>query len=267
MKDLKAIIFDLDGVIYRGNRLLKGVKEVLDTLRDKGLRIFFLTNNSTKSRTFYSQKLKRMGIENTPDEIMTSAYATALYLKENKSLNILVIGESGLKQELLQAGHNLISGEETEKEKIDCVVVGLDRKFNYKKLSQAQKAILNGARFVATNRDPTFPTETGIEPGGGSIVAAIETATNVKPLVVGKPQVYSVKKILDLAGLKAHEALIVGDRLDTDILVGKRLRLRTALVLTGVTDEKQVREAPNNLQPDWVLSEMSELLDVLKEAD
>ena len=260
---MRAVIFDLDGVIYKGDQLIEGVVEVLRTIRKRGLKIFFLTNNSMKSRLSYYKKLKKMGIQSDPNEIMTSSYATALYLKGKspEKLNIFVIGEKGLKEELFSFGFHIVGVEDDQR--IDYVVAGIDRRFNYRKLAKAQSAIFVGAQFIATNRDSTYPTEHGLAPGAGTIIAAIETATNTKPKVMGKPEVYSVQKILDMAGEKPEEVMIVGDRLDTDILVGKRLGLKTALVLTGVTNRVQLGNVSPNLRPDYVIHNTPELLEII----
>lgn len=256
----RAYIFDLDGVIYRGEELQPGAAEVIDTLRSRS-KVYFLTNNSTQSRNQYADKLTRLGVPTQLRDVMTSAYATALYLRDTKpgDCRAYVVGESGLKQELRSEGIEVV--EEPNGKPIDFVVAGLDREFNYAKLFNAQQAIYQGAVFVATNCDPTFPLEEGLlSPGGGTMVAAIKTATDTEPRVVGKPEIYSVQKVMDLAGATPEESLVIGDRLDTDILGGKRAGAKTALVLTGVTNEEQARNAPEEMKPDWIIQSLAELL-------
>ncbi|MDO8684309.1 MAG: phosphoglycolate/pyridoxal phosphate family phosphatase [Armatimonadota bacterium] len=260
-EEIKAYIFDLDGVIYRGDELQPSAAETIQTLRSQGRKVYFLTNNSTQSRRQYSDKLTRLGIPTEPHEVMTSAYATALYLKERKSTDgrAYVVGECGLKEELRESG--ICIAESLNGRKIDFVVVGLDRQFDYQKLYDAQQAIFGGAEFVATNCDPTYPLEGGtLSPGGGSMVSAVATASGVKPFVVGKPHTYSLEIIMSLAEAKPEETVIIGDRLDTDIWVGKRAGTHTVLVLTGVTTEEEAYNAPDEMKPERIIYSLRELL-------
>jgi len=259
---LRTYIFDLDGVIYRGDELQAGAAETIRTLLSRSKRVYFLTNNSTLSRRDYARKLTRLGIPTGPDVIMTSAYAAALYLKEQepRGCTAYVVGESGIRDELRAVGVHVVS--RLDNGAADFVVVGLDRRFNYRKLLEAQQAILGGAEFIATNGDPTFPLEEGlIAPGGGSIVSAIQTATGVEARVIGKPQTYSLEKIMALAGTRPDESIIIGDRLDTDIGLGKKAGAHTALVLTGVTTEDEARNAPPEMKPDRIIRSLLELLE------
>jgi 4-nitrophenyl phosphatase len=256
----KAYIFDLDGVIYRGDELQLGAAETIQTLRSRGDKVHFLTNNSTQSRQQYADKLTRLGVSADPEDVMTSAYATALYLREKTpgECRAYVVGESGLREELESVGVEVV--DELDGRPIHFVVAGLDREFSYRKLFNAQQAILRGAEFVATNCDPTFPLEEGlISPGGGTMVAAIQTATAVAPRVIGKPETYSLEKVMALVGATTEETLIIGDRLDTDILVGRKAGVHTALVLTGVTTEEEARNAPEEMKPDWIIRTLAEL--------
>lgn len=263
----KLIVFDLDGVIYRGNKLLPHSKKTLKFLRNKNYKIFFLTNNSTKTRYQYQEKLNSLGIETNQDEIMTSAYGTALYFKENKikKANVFVVGGDGIKKELEEIGMKVF--KDTEKfniNKIEYVVVGLDVNFNFNKLFLAQQAILKGAKFIATNYDATYPTEKGIMPGGGSIVKAIETAASVKPLVIGKPKTYTLKAILKITNTSPENTFLVGDRIETDILLGKKLKIKTFLVLTGVTKKEDLKKNKKENMPDYIIENLKELKKYLR---
>lgn len=193
---------------------------------------------------------------------MTSSYATALYLKERGACgaSVFIVGEEGPRVELSAIGMEIVSdGVDVH---VDYVVVGMDRHFTYEKLTKAQQAILNGAQFIATNRDATYPLEGGkVVPGGGALVAAIEVATGVAPVLIGKPEPTAMQKLLNLARTLPEEAVIVGDRLDTDVLVGKRLGAVTVLVLTGVTTEEDLQKAPPERQPDIVIRQLPEILD------
>jgi 4-nitrophenyl phosphatase len=258
----QTYVFDLDGVIYRGDEPQPHASETVRELKRRGRRVFFLTNNSSQSREDYQVKLAGMGISARRDDIMTSAHATALYLLENAEPGerVYVVGEAGLARELDAAGIDVVrdgySGE------VEYVVVGLDRRFNYDKLVRAQQAILAGAKFVATNRDATFPMEGGaLMPGGGAIVSAIETASGVRPVLIGKPETYALQKLLELAGSAPGSAVIVGDRLDTDILVGNRLGMHTVLVLTGVSDARAAAAVAPEMKPGRVIADLIDLFD------
>lgn len=256
------LIFDMDGVIYRGHELLPGVRETLELLEREGHKVHYMTNNSTQTRESYRQKLAGMGITADVGHIMTSSYATALFLKEKHAIgrSVLAVGEPGLVEELTEIGMKVV-----EEPPADYVVVGLDRGFTYKKLLNAQQAIYHGARFIATNRDATFPLENDrIIPGGGAIVAAVQEATGIKPAVMGKPETYALKKILDMESGTPEDAVLIGDRLDTDVQAGKNLGSKTVLMLTGITSAEQAAKAPEELKPDVILSDLSELPEVLR---
>lgn len=255
-------VFDLDGVIYRGTEPQPHSREVICALRDQGHTVRFYTNNSALSRTAYSAKLAAMDIPTPIDEIMTSSYATALYFVEKNAAGKTAyrIGESGISEELEAVGMNVVVDMECPEAAIDYVVVGIDQDFHYRKLARAQRAILSGARFIATNEDATFPIEGGaLLPGGGCMVAAIRTATSVEPFVVGKPHVYAYDKILELTNTPANRSVMIGDRLDTDILVGNRAGVLTVLVLTGVTSREEGEQAVGDLKPDRIINTLAEL--------
>ncbi len=266
IKNAKLFIFDLDGVIYRGGKMLPGAREAVNALRSQNKKIFFLTNNSAKSRRQYQRRLTKLGIPCRDGEIMTSAYATAHYLtqKHGKGKRALVVGGYGIYKELKDAGFLVEKAGTKLSDKIlsffDFVVTGLNMDFHYRQLAQAQRAVLRGAQLVATNRDATYPVEDGIRPGGGCLVAALETATSQKAVCVGKPNPYSVKLILRMAGVKKNEAVMVGDRLETDIVFGKRAGIATVLVLTGISTAEDVRTCPRRLKPDKTIRTLQELL-------
>lgn len=260
MKTFQLYFFDLDGVIYRGNQPLPGAVETVRRLQELGRTLYFLTNNSSRTRQQYAQKLQTLGIPAEPEQFLTSAWGSARYLQlRAPHARLFVVGEIGLKQELLAAGLSLVQNPEGAQ--VDWVVVGLDREFTYEKLAQAQRAILNGARFLATNRDATFPAEDGhLLPGAGALVAALQTATGVEPLLIGKPETWMLQPLLENLKVPPGEMLLIGDRLDTDVTLGKRLGIPTALVLTGVTQEEALQNLPSDQMPDYVLSTLSELV-------
>ncbi|MBI3947806.1 MAG: HAD-IIA family hydrolase [Armatimonadetes bacterium] len=254
-------IFDLDGVIYRGDAVLPFAADAVARLRAAGATPFFLTNNATRTRGSFARKLATMGIPTAPDEIMTSAYATALYFREQGlgGTTAYVVGEEGIRTELASVGVRVLA-DGCDDGRAESVVVGLDRDFTYHKLYCAQQAILAGARFIATNGDLTYPVEGGrVIPGGGALVAAVRAATSVEPILIGKPELYALRKILEITGAAPGETTLVGDRLDTDILAGRRIGMRTVLVLTGVTTAAEAERAPADARPDVVIPDLSHL--------
>lgn len=267
--DIRVYIFDLDGVLYRGSEAVDGAAESLTALRARadGPRLFFLTNNSSQPRREYVEKLTGMGMFCSEDEMVTSSSATAFYLtnilQAPAGQTVLCVGGDGIRDEMNRAGYTVVRTDEPEVEgqKIDFVVAGMDRNFNYQTLYRAQQAILRGATFLATNRDGQYPIEGGkVTPGGGAMVAAIEACTDTSPVVLGKPEPLGLEAVLQMAGCAPHEALFVGDRLDTDILCGNRVGVPTALVLTGVTTEGKARAATGDLKPGRIIHTLRDLL-------
>jgi 4-nitrophenyl phosphatase len=260
------LVFDLDGVIYRGDTPVPGAIPTLHHLTTAGHRLFFLTNNSTRSRRDYSDKLARMGYPATPEQVMTSAYATGLYLRRQgaSGAKVFIVGEHGLAEEMTLAGLTVVPLE--SEDRADYVVVGLDRFLTFAKLQRAFEEVRAGATFVATNKDPTYPMEEGREiPGGGSMVAALEYAVGRAPIAIGKPEPYTLEEIFRIAGSRPEDGVMVGDRLDTDIRVGRRLGLTTVLPLTGVTSRAAVDAATLDERPDFVLESLEELPAVIAE--
>ncbi len=259
-------VFDLDGVLYLGDAAIPYAAEAVRRLQSLGKAVYFLTNNSAKTRADYKDKLAQVnGLDVPESSIFTSAYATALYLKARaaEGKKAFVIGEPGLASELA-ASAGLVTVNRTDDVSyadIDYVVVGIDRQFTYDKLHFAHAAITRGrAQFIATNRDATLPTEDHEVPGGGSLVAAVVTATSREPVTIGKPETHAYEAILAAAGVTASESLMVGDRLDTDIAVGRRVGAQTVLVLTGVTSAQQAESAPPEWRPDRIIGDLRELV-------
>jgi 4-nitrophenyl phosphatase len=255
-----VLIFDLDGVIYLGDTPIPGAIEALHALVAAGHRLFFLTNNSTRTRQTYADKISRMSYPARADQVMTSAYATGLYLQSLGAAgkSVYVVGEGGLREEMHLAGLRVLT--EDDPLGADYVVAGLDRDLTYAKLRRAHAEITeHGATFIATNRDATFPMEHGEIPGGGAIVAPIECSTGVKGFTVGKPEPHTWLRILDLAGVPPHGALMVGDRSETDILGAKKIGLRTALVLTGVTTPEMAENLSEEARPEFLIPAVADL--------
>jgi|Deesub1362A_J573_1020465.scaffolds.fasta_scaffold00051_43 HAD superfamily hydrolase (TIGR01457 family) len=244
----KCFILDLDGVVYKGNELIEGADERISKIKKKA-EVYFLTNNSTLSSEDYVAKLRKLGISAEEKEIITSGYAAAWYIRKNiPNPRAYVIGEEGLVKELrkqwIDVGHR----------NCNVVVVGLDRGFTYAKLAWAMKLILDGAEFIATNTDRRLITEKALLPGGGVIVKAVEEASGKKPIVVGKPSDIMAKIILEKVKAKPEEVLLIGDRLETDIAMGKKMGMKTALVLTGHTRREDVEKS--SIKPDYILDKL-----------
>jgi len=264
---IKVVILDLDGVIYRGKTAITGAKETTEWLRERGYQTYYFTNNSTRSRESYIDLLAGFGIEADAEHIVTSASLTCRYFRDIGALDggpkptVLVVGEGGLAAELKAAGLRVV--RRPGKRPIDYVVVGMDRKFTYRKLFEAQQTVRGGAKLIATNRDATYPVEGNVIPGGGSIVAAVAAASECEPLLIGKPSARAGELILHQAGVSADEALMVGDRLETDIEVGRRAGMWTCLVLSGISKESEIEGLPPESRPHWVIPGIWKLPELL----
>ncbi len=253
-------IFDLDGVVYLGNEPVPGARETLEALQAAGKKVYYVTNNSTKTREKFREKLFSMGIEVRKAQVITSASATVQYLHErDPGAAVYIIGEEGLVNEFQSAGFRVVSQESAEIS-VSYVVVGMDRGFTYQKLATALTALVRGAKFVATNPDPTLPTENGILPGAGSMVAALSTAARCDPtIVIGKPNPFMVNLILQETQIPPYKAVIVGDRYITDVKAGFNARIKTILVKTG-TGIRELKEIPpEGPAPDLILESIAEI--------
>lgn len=249
---IKLAILDIDGVVIRGKTPVSGAIEGIKLLKENNCRVVYLTNNSTRPRKRIVELLVNLGITTSVFDIFTSSYLTALYLSKeaNKDSRIFIIGEEGIVWELLEMGFENLFWVNYEPP-IDYVIVGMDRNFTFQKLSYAQHAIISGAKFIATNTDANFPIENGIIPGGGSIVKAVEIASGVKPIVIGKPESLGLKLILEqLGNIDPKEVLFVGDRIETDLIAGKRLGCKTGIVLSGISKREDLEKLPEELKPD-----------------
>ena len=242
LKGVKLAIFDLDGVVYRGQTLIKNVDNLIQELKDLSVKVVYNSNNSTITREMYVERLKSLNIPCKFSDFYTSASITAMEItKIQEKSNIFVIGEIGLREELKAMGHDVIKKPSKSKyDDIDFVVVGLDVHFNYNNLAIAQRCILEGhAQFYATNADTTLPVSDGLMPGAGVMVNAVKTCTGRDPVkIFGKPEPHGINLILHENQVSGDEAVIFGDRAETDILAGNRAGIVTALVLTGVYSKK-----------------------------
>lgn len=259
---IRLAILDIDGVVIRGKTPIPGAIEGIKILQENNCRVVYLTNNSTRPRERILELLGNMGINISVFDIFTSGYLTTLYLlkEARKDIRVFIVGEEGLVLELLDAGFRNIFWSNYEPP-IDYVIVGMDKNFTFQKLTYAQQAIISGAKFIATNTDVNFPVENGIIPGGGSIVKAIETSSGVKPIVIGKPETLGLKLILEqLGSINPKEVLFVGDRIETDLIAGKKLGCKTGIVLSGISKREDLERLPEDLKPDFCGENLLNLL-------
>jgi arabinose operon protein AraL len=255
----KGFIFDLDGTVYLSDRLIPGSERVIRLLREKGKKVVFLSNKPTQAREEYAAKLTELGIPTAREEVVNSTFVMVRFLKKNApQARLFVVGEEPFVEELRRAGF-VITDEPKE---IDYVVVAFDRTFDYRKLNIAFQAIKLGAHFVATNPDRTCPVEGGEIPDCAAMIAAIEAVTLKKvEVVVGKPSPLIIQAALEAMGLKPQDCILIGDRLETDIKMGKDSGIATGLVLTGVTNEEMLKEA--SIHPDFVFKSIADIENLL----
>jgi len=255
----KGFIFDLDGTVYRSDKLIPGADVVIRLIRERGKRVVFISNKSLQTREDYASKLTRLGIPTKPDEVINSSFVMTNYLKKNApNAKLFVIGETPFVEELKRAGF-IITEDPKE---IGYVVVAFDRTFDYGKLNVAFQAMKLGAHFLATNPDRTCPVEGGEIPDCAGMIAAIEAVTGKKvEIIVGKPSPIMIQAALEAMGLKTEDCILIGDRLETDIKMGKEAGIATGIVLTGVTDEKTLKET--SIPPDFIFQSIADVANLL----
>jgi len=254
---LKAWLIDMDGVLYQGKRPLPAATEFITALQKAGTPFLFLTNNATRTPAEYVQRLDEMGIAITEADVFTSALATARYAKETwpPPRRALIVGVNGIRTAMQESGYELVE----RAEEADLVISAMDTDATYARLAEATLAIRAGAPWIQTNPDPTFPSERGIMPGAGSIQACLETATEQKPVVIGKPETGIFQQALAILGTTPAETVMLGDRLETDILGGHRAGLKTICVLTGIASRAQAEAY--NPRPDWIIDNLTALIE------
>jgi HAD superfamily hydrolase (TIGR01457 family) len=258
----KGFILDLDGTVYLSDKLIPGADKVIGLLRKKGKKVVFLSNKPIQTRDDYAAKLTRLGIPTQPDEVINSTLVMINYLKNNApNAKLFVAGEAPFVGEVQRAGFAVTE----EPREIEYVVVAFDRTFDYRKLNIAYQAIKLGAHFVATNPDRTCPVEGGEIPDCAGMIAAIEAVTQKKvEVIVGKPSPLMIQAAMDVMGLRPEECILIGDRLETDIKMGKEAGIATGIVLTGVTSEETLREIKHTPdQPDFVFPSIADVESLL----
>jgi NagD protein len=255
-----GFLIDMDGVLYRGSELLPGAGEFVRGLRERGAPFLLLTNNSQRTRRDVAAKLDRMGIDVGEEHIFTSAVATARFLAQQKpGGTAFVIGEGGLLTALHENGYAVVDHEP------DYVVVGEGRTFNLELVETAVRKILGGAKLIATNLDPSCPTQNGLRPGCGAMVAMLETATGVKAFSVGKPSPVMMRAARKELGLRTDETTIIGDTMETDILGGAQLGFHTVLVFSGGTRPEDLQRYA--YRPEVAVDSIADFAALVEEAD
>ncbi|KAL2651640.1 hypothetical protein R1flu_019768 [Riccia fluitans] len=280
IKEVETFLFDVDGVIWRGGKLIEGVPETLDMLRAMGKKLFFVTNNSTKSRRMLQEKFRSLGLDIREEEVFSSAFAAAGYLKSigfPTEKKVYIVGEEGIQQELAQAGFQYLGGPEDGGKKVllgtgknvdfdrdvGAVVVGFDHYINYYKMVYATLCIREnpGCLFIATNCDSVAHIIGQQEwPAGGTMVGSVRASTARTPIVVGKPATFMMDYLANKFNISKSKMCMVGDRLDTDILFGQAGGCKTLLVLSGVTDLKTLNSPENTTYPDFYTNQLPDLL-------
>jgi 4-nitrophenyl phosphatase len=281
----------MDGVLYRGANVMPYAREALERLRRAGWEIFFATNNSTATRDDYVRRLDRLGLGGDRDHVVTSAYATAHYLerRDPRPRDVFVVGADGLREEIRAVGipvrdADALPGIDPPLDAAtdgvdpgamrrylvsldlpppaDTVVVGLDLHLTYAKLAEAQRAVIAGAHLVCSNRDRAYPVEGRLLPGAGTIVAAIEVATEVRAVCIGKPEPFLFQEAIRRAGKQADRVVVVGDATDYDVVAAHRVGAVGVLITTGLTDEAAVERAKDEAVPDRVVHSLEGLFEI-----
>jgi 4-nitrophenyl phosphatase len=268
------LLVDLDGVVYRGADPVPGVAAVLTDRAARGDDVVYVTNNSMHYRADYVARLSAMGAPITPDRVVSSARATALHIANHEAgiHRVLVVGAGGLERELRDVGLDVVTSGHAatrmHQEGIDgwtaagapdAVVTGLDPTLTYLRLAAAADCVRAGARSIATNRDPVYPTERGLRPGAGSIAAALEATTGVTPLSIGKPEPHLFELAAEAVGRAPTDAVVIGDGIATDLAGAKAIGARSVLMLTGIATRAEVDSLAPDQRPDAIAADAGEL--------
>ena len=245
----RAWLLDLDGVVYRGDEPIPGAVEFIAWLQQTGQPFLFLTNHSARTTESFAEKLRQMGMSVDAGHVLSSSVVTGEFLRRERSgQSVFAVGEIGLQTALRDCG---IPRVDTDPR---IVVVGFDRALTYERLTTACGFILRGAEFIGTNADATYPLRSGPAPECGAMLAAVEAATGRKPLIMGKPERFMYEEALRRLGVTREQAVMVGDRLDTDICGASRAGIRSVLVLSGVTSRSQGEASP--VRPDVICDDL-----------
>jgi NagD protein len=253
IKSKSGFIIDMDGVIYHGNLLLPGVTEFVSWLENSGKKYLFLTNSSERTPKELHEKLRRLGINVGEDHFYTSALATASFLANQKpNGSAYIIGDAGLIHAMYSVGYTVNNVNP------DYVVVGDTHSYNFEKIELAVNLVIRGAKLIGTNPDVSGPVENGITPSTKALIAPIEIATGKKAYYVGKPNPLMMRIALRRLGVKREDAIVIGDRMDTDVICGLESEIDTLLVLSGITDRKGIDQFP--YRPQYILGGIKDLI-------
>ena len=257
---IKSLIIDMDGVIWKADAPIGDLPATFNRIRERGIKFVFATNNSTRTSGQYVTRLKEFGVETEPWQVVTSSQAAAHALAQKfpRGTKVFMIGEDGVRIPLEEKGFEIVSVENAPQ--AQAIVMGMDRSINFQKASEATLLIRQGIPFYATNMDKTFPTPRGQIPGAGAWVSVITTATNVEPIVAGKPFPFLMELALERLGTKQEETLVIGDRLETDIAAGQGVGCPTALVLSGVSTREQAEHW--NSKIDFIANDLTSLIEM-----
>ena len=256
LKNKTAFISDMDGVIYHGNNLLPGAADFVRMLEERNLKYLFLTNSSERTPRELAEKLARLGVSVAPEHFYTSALATADFLSRQKpGCSVFAIGEAGLTNALYEKE---ISMNDIDP---DYVVIGESRTYSFERLEKAVHLVLNGAKLIGTNPDLTGPTEKGIVPATGALISPIELATAHKAYFIGKPNPFMMRRAVKYLNAMSKETVIIGDRMDTDIIAGVEAEVDTVLVLSGVTKKEDISRFAYT--PKYIMAGLFELVEKL----
>ncbi|MDF9841076.1 MULTISPECIES: HAD-IIA family hydrolase [unclassified Paenibacillus] len=256
MKNIGGLLIDLDGTLFHGGQMIPGADKLIEGLRTAGIPFLFVTNNSSRTAAGVAAHLRGMGIAAKPEEVCTSSLAAARYIAgELPEARVAILGEEGLIDACAAAGLKIVEDDP------QYVVQGIYRAFTYDSLARASRWIMGGAKFVLTNPDLMLPSDDGVMPGAGTIGAAIEAASGVAPVVIGKPEAHLITFAASILGIKPEEAVVVGDNMRTDISAGVNAGCRTVLVLTGLTTAENLEhyKTVTGVTPDEICSDLAEL--------
>lgn len=256
---IKGLILDMDGVLWHGSEPIGDLPAIFNSIRAQGLKFVLATNNSGSTIPEYQEKLANMGVQVSPEQVLTSADATFAYIRDNYPVQntVYIVGTDSFKKNGKDHGF-IVLDDDNDQSPADFVLVGLDRNITYKKLDIASRKIRNGALFIATNTDATYPMPHGLTPGAGTMVSAIQTASSKTPFVVGKPERYLYHYATRNMTLMPEQILCVGDRLNTDILGAQKGGFRSAFVLSGVNTLEDLKEWEP--KPDLIFKDLYTLV-------
>lgn len=256
LKEKKLYIFDMDGTIYLGGRVFDFAIKFINNLRSHGKKVLFFTNNASHTTEFYMSKLTRLGFSPASDEIMTSGDVTAEFLLRHRGgKSVYLVGTDELVEDYKSRGINILSGDEKS---ADIVITSFDTSLTYKKLDDACRFVRNGSEYLSTHPDFNCPTENGFIPDSGAIAAFVTASTGKTPTYFGKPYKETLEMISEATGFAKEEMCIFGDRLYTDIALGKKHGVTSVLVYTGETQPTDVDAASDAEKPDFVFPSLAE---------